>query len=43
MDVEINPPNPEVSFVKFHLSPVVVSTVESTPTGSSPHVGPSIE
>jgi hypothetical protein len=29
--------------LKFHLSPAVVSTVESTPTGSSPQVGPSIE
>jgi hypothetical protein len=29
--------------LKFHLSPVVVSTVECTPTGSRPHVGPSIE
>jgi len=29
--------------LKFHLRPAVVSTVESTPTGRSPQVGPSIE
>jgi len=28
---------------KFHLRPAVVNTVESTPTGRSPQVGPSIE
>jgi len=33
----------DMHVLKFHLSPVVVSRVESTPTGSSPQVGPSIE
>lgn len=28
---------------RFHLRPVVESTVESIPTGSRPHVGPSTE
>lgn len=33
----------ELNLHRFHLRPVVESTVESIPTGSRPHVGPSTE
>lgn len=33
----------ELNLLRFHLRPVVESTVESIPTGSRPHVGPNTE